>query len=96
MDFEGPEILKFLTFLRDEVPDTCKHITYHEGKFSNADCSTIKWSAGDVIRENRLTDRLLSRLGDGAAFSFFGQNFACFDSPTSDPMRVRKFQIHVK
>ena len=94
MEIEGPEIFKFLTFAKDEVPDTCKHATYINGKFSNDDCNTIKWSADGVAKENRLNDRLVSRL-DGATYSLYGQRYACFDQPSNDSTRVEKFNIIV-
>jgi len=92
---EGPEIMKFLTFLKDEAPDTCKDATNLSGTFSSSNCDTIKWSADNVTRENRLTDRLLSRLDNGAAYSLFDQNFACFDNPTNDARRVHIFIVAV-
>ena len=95
MKVKGPEILKFLTFAKDEAPDTCKHATALSGVYSLNACSTIKWSADDVARENRLTDRLVTQI-NGATYSLYGQKFACFDQPSNDPTRVRKFYVYVK
>ena len=89
---EGPEILKFLTFMTDKVPDTCKDATKLAGDYYNGVCSSVTWSADDVVKRNRLTDRILS-LSD-RVFSLFGQNYACFEGLNNN--NNAEFEVLVK
>ena len=84
---EGPEILKFLTFMTDKVPDTCEDATSLTGTHYDGECSSVTWSADDVVKKNRVTDRILS-LSDSKIFSLFGQNYACFEGLNNNPNGV--------